>query len=91
MTVKAATAIDAPRAVVPAAPEPVLVRPTPIQTAVSAAMVKPDTVLPKNINWSNATHGVVRIFASLLGCQRILNNLVQEDPLIESNGVIGQT
>ena len=74
----------------PAAPEPVLVRPTPMQTAVSAAIVGPETVFPKNMNWSNATHGVVKIFASLVDCQHTLNHLVLEHPLIESNGVIRQ-
>lgn len=62
-----------------------------MQTAASAAMVRPEIVFPKNMNWSNATHGVVRIFASLVDCQHALNVLVLEHPLIESNGVISQT
>lgn len=61
--------MDAPKAVVPAAPEPVLVRPTPTQTAANAAIVSPEIVFPKKMNWSNATHGVVIIFASLHDCQ----------------------
>ena len=89
MTVKAATAKDAPKVVVPDAPDPVLVRPTPIQTAVREAMVRPDTDLPKNKYWRRATHGVVMIFASLIRYEQSPRFVYLVNLLIKPNRVVG--
>ena len=60
---KAATAIDAPKVVVPAALE--FVSETPMHTAARATIVRPATVLPRKKYWRTATQGVVMILANL--------------------------
>lgn len=64
MTVNAATAIEAPSAVV-LEEDDVFVRPTPTQTAARAKVVWRETDLLRNKYWRIATQGVVMIFASL--------------------------
>ena len=61
---KAATAMNAPRDVVPAEPE--FVRATPIQTVAKERVERPEMDFPKRKYCSNTTHGVVMTFASLM-------------------------